>query len=110
MSKHTPGPWILLTVPTSVGSCHKIGPFQNGSRGATYACIYADGNRKGIDDENPSALELYANARLISAAPELLAVVQDLEESACYWSEYEVPLGIVDRLRAAIDKATGGKS
>ena len=36
---------------------------------------------------------------------ELLTVVKELEESAAYWSEYDVPLGIVDRLRAAIAKA-----
>ena len=103
---HTPGPWIFATVPTSVGSCHKIGPFPNGSRVATFACVYADGHRLGIDDAVPAAIELRANARLIAAAPDLLAVAQELEESADYWSEYDVPLGIVDRLRAAIKKAT----
>ena len=36
---------------------------------------------------------------------DLLAVVKELETSASYWSEYDVPLGIVDRLRAAIAKA-----
>ena len=45
------------------------------------------------------------NAHLIAAAPDLLAVVKELETSASYWSEYDVPLGIVDRLRAAIAKA-----
>ena len=48
-----------------------------------------------------------ANARLIVAAPDLLAVVQELQESASYWSEYDVPLGIVDRINAAIAKAVG---
>ncbi len=46
-------------------------------------------------------------ARLIAAAPELLDVIQELSESAEYWSEYDVPLGIVDRIRSAIAKATG---
>lgn len=45
------------------------------------------------------------DARLIAAAPDLLAVLQELEESVDYWSEYDVPLGIVDRIRAAIAKA-----
>ena len=48
-------------------------------------------------------------ANLIAAAPDLLSVVEELEESAGYWSEYDVPLGIVDRLRAAIAKAKGDK-
>jgi hypothetical protein len=54
-------------------------------------------------------IEDKANARLIAAAPDLLAVLQELEESVEYWSEYDVPLGIVDRIRAAIAKATGGQ-
>ena len=48
-------------------------------------------------------------AHLIAAAPELLAVLKELQESAVYWSEYDVPLGIVDRINAVIDKATGGQ-
>lgn len=45
------------------------------------------------------------DARLIAAAPDLLAVLKELEESASYWSEYDVPLGIVERIRAALAKA-----
>lgn len=48
-----------------------------------------------------------AHARLLTAAPDLLAVCQELVESADYLSEYDVPLGIVDRLNAAIAKAGG---
>ena len=39
---------------------------------------------------------------------ELLAIAEELAESAAYWSEYCVPLGIVDRLNAAIAKAKEG--
>ena len=53
------------------------------------------------------AEESEANARLIAAAPDLYAVVDELEESSSYWSEYCVPLGIVDRLRDALAKARG---
>lgn len=51
-----------------------------------------------------------AHAALIAAAPDLLAVVQELIESASYWSEYDVPLGIVDRMRAALAKATAPRT
>ena len=51
--------------------------------------------------------ELTAQQRLAAAAPALLDVCVDLVESAEYWSEYDVPLGIVDRLNAAIAKAGG---
>lgn len=45
------------------------------------------------------------DAKLIAAAPELFAVLKELQESASYWSEYDVPLGIVDRINQAIAKA-----
>ena len=48
-----------------------------------------------------------AHARLLIAAPDLLAVCHDLVESAEYWGEYDVPIGIVARLNAAIAKAGG---
>lgn len=51
--------------------------------------------------------EITANARLMAAAPELLAVCEELVGSAAYWGEYDVPLGIVARLNAAIAKARG---
>ena len=65
----TPGPWSLKTVPTSDGSCHKIGPFPSASRvhSETHACVYAIGIRLGIDDSTPVARELLANARLMAA-------------------------------------------
>lgn len=46
-------------------------------------------------------------AFLTHAAPDLYKVVEELIESAYYWSEYDVPLGIVDRMKAALDKANG---
>ena len=51
--------------------------------------------------------ELTAQQRLAAAAPALLDVCVDLVESAEYWGEYDVPIGIVDRLNAAIAKAGG---
>lgn len=65
----TPGEWSLKTVPTSDGSCHKIGPFPSASRihSEAHACVYAIGIRLGIDDSTPVARELLANARLMAA-------------------------------------------
>ena len=31
-------------------------------------------------------------------APQMYSVLKELQESASYWSEYDVPLGIVDRI------------
>ena len=84
MSKHTPGPWIFCG--THVDDSHGL-PLVRDMRTWDKVNCY--------------------DHRLIAAAPDLLAVCQELEASASYWSEYDVPLGIVDRLRAAIAKATG---
>lgn len=74
MSKHTPGPWHLETVKTSVGVCHKVGPFPPSRTGEKprHACLYAD----YPSEHRPSDIELFANARLISAAPDLLAALE----------------------------------
>ena len=104
MSAHTPGPWVLMTVPTTVGSCHKIGPFPNGNRSATFACVYADGHRLGIDDSNQAAIELAANARLIAAAPDLLNACWNVVLAA----DDSERAAAKEQARAAISKATGG--
>lgn len=44
---------------------------------------------------------------LHAAAGQLLDVCNELVESASYWSEYDVPIGVVDRIRAVIAKAEG---
>jgi hypothetical protein len=77
--KHTPGPWVLETVKTSCGICHKIGPFpprQNGGK-IRHACLYSDYDYA----LNPSDLQLLANARLIAAAPDLLEALKAQERA-----------------------------
>lgn len=46
-------------------------------------------------------------ARASKVNAEMLAVLKELQESAAYWSEYDVALGIVDRINQAIAKAEG---
>lgn len=75
---HTPGPWELETVKTSAGICHKIGPFPGTcGREVGHACVYVDG--LGVPDSDPKRIELLANARLIAAAPDLLAACEELK-------------------------------
>lgn len=38
---------------------------------------------------------------------EMLSVLVDLQESASYWSEYDVPIGIVERINSVVEKAQG---
>ena len=114
-AKHTPGPWQiggeadLPDVDDLMIVAFDIGPSSEGSD--LFICnIGSNGGEFGVcapvdaGDKWPVSL---ANARLIAAAPELLAVLKELEDSVDYWSEYDVPLGIVNRIRAAIAKAEG---
>lgn len=47
------------------------------------------------------------DALLFASAPDLYAVLSELEESCEYWSEYDVPLGIVERIKSALKRARG---
>ena len=84
MSMYTPGPWI-----------------------ARMNCDVIAGERLVANCMTGWLREDKANARLIAAAPEMLEVLTELSDSAQYWSEYDVPIGIVDRLNAVISKAKG---
>jgi hypothetical protein len=41
---------------------------------------------------------------LCKFAPQMYSVLKELQESASYWSEYDVPLGIVDRINDVLGK------
>ena len=45
--------------------------------------------------------------RLQDQRAAMLTVLEELDECAAYWSEYDVPLGLHDRIKAAIAKAVG---
>lgn len=84
MSAHTTGPWSV-GAPTGLVNQISIQP--------CIGVVYGAGD------------EIAANARLISAAPDMYAVLRELAECSQYWSEYDVPLGIHDRIAAALAKA-----
>jgi len=94
-AQHTPGPWaIIVDVPGAAVGYRAIVKNNDGQPGDIIC--------------NPSPMG-EANARLIAAAPDLLAALQMVDR---IWSndqtaniDPESPLAIV---RAAIAKATGG--
>lgn len=90
VEQHTPGPWELSY---DKGSGRDI----VSSLGSLPICTV---RISWVGDK-----QYHANARLIAAAPDLLAVLQELRECADYWSEYDVPVGIVSRIDAALGKA-----
>ena len=101
MTQHTPGPWRV-----DPDHCRDV----QTADGAIEICLAEGGEPYGKNLFSvPPMEEAHANARLIAAAPDLIAVLKELQDSASYWSEYDVPIGIVDRINAAIAKARGEK-
>lgn len=98
IGNHTPGPWIAEQDITSDGdTCWNVACNQDGF---AHFIVGNEGLFRcdGSDE---------ANARLIAAAPEMLNMLIELQESAQYWSEYGAPFNIVNRLNAVISKAKG---
>lgn len=99
--KYTSGPWVLETVKTSCGICHKIGEFvSHGVYDKTSACVYDDGATMA----HPTP-QLLANARLIAAAPELLAALEAIVTPSCH--SPETWNTAMQQARAALAKAKG---
>jgi hypothetical protein len=51
------------------------------------------------------ATSIAAELAYKAAFSQMLAVLEELEESASYWGEYDVPVGIVYRVNKAITAA-----
>ena len=47
--------------------------------------------------------------KMAAFAPQMYSVLKELQESAYYWSEYDVPLGIVDRINNVLKKVEDAK-
>ena len=48
--------------------------------------------------------------KMAGFAPQMYSVLKELQESASYWSEYDVPLGIVDRINDVLKKVESNKT
>lgn len=98
-TKHTPGPW---QISDNVNNHCGTGCWYQITRGDEYVCeIYA------IEEKNPDIEKHEANARLIAAAPDLLAACEAL---LVEWEYIERMHGEhggreVSMVRAAIAKA-----
>lgn len=100
VNKHTPGPWHTYAPDYSKGSC----------LGDDWTKIYREDGRAvahavmAQDDHGINLKELFANAHLIAAAPELLeALIQ-----AVAWMDGErTPINALAHARSIIAKAKG---
>lgn len=98
MDKHTPGPWVV-DINHATGNPEFIRTFISSSDGGDMydiANVWCDetGNAK-------------ANARLIAAAPDLLAALQIAENALDMYSGGQS--SDLAAIRIAIDKATGAE-
>jgi hypothetical protein len=92
MSEYTPGPWVLYADTPSVDPNWHI--VTNASRMRVVCNVHI---------EPSNAVDL-ANARLIAAAPELLAALRKLIDFQAE-TKHAVPLVYLEAARAAISKA-----
>ena len=49
------------------------------------------------------------NDKVADFAPQMYSVLKELQKSASYWSEYDVPIGIVDRINDVLKKVEDNK-
>ena len=47
--------------------------------------------------------------KMADFAPQMYSVLKELQESASYWSEYDVPIGIVGRINDVLEKVENVK-
>lgn len=93
---YTPGPWDLQEVRTSIGRAFRIGSGDMLTAGPG-CCIVYDDYPGNLDNQRA------ANARLISAAPDLLEALKNLV--AIYDDEFGIVAPEMDAARAALSKA-----
>ena len=92
MSQHTPGPWAAVEGHRNI---HILSPGRRGKQ------LVAPVEKVVGYDADPTP-EAWANARLIAAAPELLAAC------AMVLDDPGLTSAANDVIRAAVAKATGG--
>ena len=103
MSEHTPGPWVLKPARSIVGGWAVWAEYEPGKH-----CQVADIEPWPNDPD--TAPESEANARLIAAAPDLLAACEALIDADSYdlksLLDDALP-AIIEQARVAIAKAKG---
>lgn len=104
MSAHTPGPWVVEMEPTETGGV----AIRFNVRSRTRVCIAGGQSQEHLLDDGIHKSECEANARLITAAPDLLeALIQYAEVYSEHWKP---GMPILEPMSdAAIAKATGAQ-
>jgi hypothetical protein len=110
-AKHTPGPWHIGRENDHSADRWKRNAEwarvrdEAGGLIAEIASVHPKGGRKSCDFDIEAA-----NARLIAAAPDLLAALKAVENDCMDRCDSLLWGAIGTRIRAAIAKATGGEA
>lgn len=75
MSTHTHGPWEIIRHKTQIGECFRVGNKAVMTEGHGGCLLYNDST--SLNPHRPGEQE--ANATLISAAPDMYAVLKSME-------------------------------
>jgi hypothetical protein len=103
-AKHTPGPWRVEQDTTQIwGACD---PSDNSTRGMGYPIAECRTTRAGNWATGPDCDEAEANARLIAAAPDLLALAYQYRNDLKYPPAPDSRERRLQAIDAAIAKAT----
>ncbi len=106
-TKHTPGPWYCGE-PFEVFPGAGLRFHVSQAEGATYTPLYSDVAHFLAETIPGEKLEIQrANARLIAAAPELLAALEIADKFCGSLTSDECPDSVHIPIRAAIAKAKG---
>ena len=103
MDKHTPGPWYVVGLPWDNGGC----VVANADDPHCGELICTTDDRAWYDHTDEDEERWRADARLIAAAPDLLAACEAALLWLEAWSEGDESAEI---LRSAIAKAKGEKA
>ena len=95
---HTPGPWAIEKDSKDIVKVRAYATVAT----CTTAGLWDSKRTQVISPE-----ECMANARLIAAAPELLEALEACNEAMSYMSEYDIPINLPEKAKAAIAKARG---
>lgn len=115
-NKHTPGPWKIDGGMENTRKGPQMFVWSDrdekgkGYLGTHEVCVATIHGRIFEEGQNLSCVEegVKANARLIAAAPDLLAACESIIRTADNGDTIEPDLWILNRVREAISKAKGG--
>ena len=110
VNTHTPEPWGLVGEPNGYTVWNVVDDGVNpGCVGRILARVC--GAAVTVEEEEANGARIVACVNACAGIDDpmelrrqrdyLMALVNELGETAVYWSEYTVPIGIVDRIRAA---------